>query len=324
MPRTVHVLRETIRAIMSAGPLASTERVQGRGDQRAGRGRASPDRKVEHEERRARHEVAAKHQFYDDMGFDSAVLTMDWKTKVGRAGATAAAIDRAGAHSHFLTTSPHPPSHHYYHQFLFMMHSESMVDYFGKKGTPLASTYLVVHNVHGVMHIRRRYRPSLTPLSIRLLSDATTPTTTLERWRTRRRASYRRPSSSLQAGTTCCGACGRASTANRSMGPWLTSLTVSPPPCPTKAKSKGEGGEGSESGGGGGGGDRGGGSSSTEQLRQLSQSQRAASQSHRFWAASQNRAPQSQRQVDSAGPIDSIHKGANKVKGEPQVVDAPW
>ena len=33
-------------------------------------------------ERRARHEVAAKHQFYDDMGFDSAVLTMDWKTKV--------------------------------------------------------------------------------------------------------------------------------------------------------------------------------------------------------------------------------------------------
>ena len=94
---------------------------------------------------------------------------------------TAAAIDRAGAHSHFLTTPPHPPSHHYHHQFLFMMHSESMVDYFGKKGTPLASTYLVVHNVHGVMHIRRRYRPSLTPLSIRLLTDATTPTTTLER-----------------------------------------------------------------------------------------------------------------------------------------------
>ena len=41
--------------------------------------------------------------------------------------------------------------------------------------------YLVVHNVYGALHLRRRHRPSLTPLSIRLLSDATTPTTTLER-----------------------------------------------------------------------------------------------------------------------------------------------
>ena len=136
----MRVLRETIRAIMSAGPLASTERVRVEEISVQAEVELLQIEKWMTHERRARHEVAAKRRLYDDMGFDSAVLTMDWKTKVSRAGATAAAIDRAGAHSHFLTTSPHPPSHHYHHQFLFMMHSESMVDYFGKKGTPLACT----------------------------------------------------------------------------------------------------------------------------------------------------------------------------------------
>ena len=136
--------------------------------------------------------------------------------------------------------------------------------------------YLVVHNVYGVMHLRRRHRPSLTPLSIRLLSDATTPTTTLERFLLGQPAS---PSRGARAGgrrtggrlrafrTACCGACGRASTATSSMGPWLTSSTVGPPPYPRpKARvarvaraALCEGGEGGESGGGGDGGVGGGG-----------------------------------------------------------------
>ena len=82
VPRTEHVLRETIRAIMSAGPLASTERVRVEEiSVQAEVELLQIEKRMTHE-RRARHEVAAKHQFYDDMGFDSAVLTMDWKTKV--------------------------------------------------------------------------------------------------------------------------------------------------------------------------------------------------------------------------------------------------
>mmetsp|Transcript_48546 Transcript_48546/g.136425 ORF Transcript_48546/g.136425 Transcript_48546/m.136425 type:complete len:94 (+) Transcript_48546:369-650(+) len=84
---------------MSAGPLASTERVRVEEISVQAEVELLHIEKWMTHERRARHEVAAKHQFYDDMGFDSAVLTMDWKTK-----------------------------------FLFMMHSESMVDFFGKKG----------------------------------------------------------------------------------------------------------------------------------------------------------------------------------------------
>ena len=50
------------------------------------------------------------------------------------------AIVRAGAPSHFLTMPFRSPPHHHYRQFLLMMHRESMVDFFGKKGTPLASS----------------------------------------------------------------------------------------------------------------------------------------------------------------------------------------
>ena len=82
VPRTEHVLRETIRAIMSAGPLASTERVRVEEISVQAEVELLHIEKWMTHERRARHEVAAKHQFYDDMGFDSAVLTMDWKTKV--------------------------------------------------------------------------------------------------------------------------------------------------------------------------------------------------------------------------------------------------
>lgn len=78
----MRVLRETIRAIMSAGPLASTERVRVEEISVQAEVELLQIEKWMTHERRARHEVAAKRRLYDDMGFDSAVLTMDWKTKV--------------------------------------------------------------------------------------------------------------------------------------------------------------------------------------------------------------------------------------------------
>ena len=53
------------------------------------------------------------------------------------------AIVRAGAPSRFLTIPFRSPPHHHYRQFLLIMHRESMVDFFGKKGTPLVFYYLL-------------------------------------------------------------------------------------------------------------------------------------------------------------------------------------
>ena len=82
VPRTLHVLRETIRAIMSAGPLASPERARVEEISVQAEVELLEIEKWMTHERRARHEVAAKRRLYDDMGLDSAVLTMDWKMKV--------------------------------------------------------------------------------------------------------------------------------------------------------------------------------------------------------------------------------------------------
>ena len=82
VPATMHVLRETTRTMISAGPLASTERVRVEEISVLIEVEFLEMEKWMTHERRARHEVTAKRLLYDDMGFDSAVLTMDWKMKV--------------------------------------------------------------------------------------------------------------------------------------------------------------------------------------------------------------------------------------------------
>ena len=150
VPATMHVLRETTRTMISAGVPASAEQAKIEEISVLIEVEFLEMEKWMTHERRARHEVAAKRRLYDDMGLDSAVLTMDWKMKVtlrglvGRWRACTQLLPPPIAPVPTPTFSPrmppHPPSHHHHHQFLLMMHRESMVDFFGKKGTPLACT----------------------------------------------------------------------------------------------------------------------------------------------------------------------------------------